>query len=72
MASMFDRYEGEMAVVILAVVNRVAGAVDSLTGEQLHLDVSYLCLCPESKDEKTLNRFVMDSLREEARKTRAK
>jgi len=66
------RYEGEKAVVTLAVVNRVAGHVDSLTGEQLGLDVSHLCVCDEPKVDKGLNTSLMDSLREDARKTRAK
>jgi hypothetical protein len=66
------RYEGEEAVVILAVVNRVAGHVDSLTGEKLGLDVSHLCVCEEPKEDKRLNCSLMNSLREEARKTRAK
>jgi hypothetical protein len=66
------RYEGDKAIVILAVVNRVAGQVDTLSGEKLELDVSHLCVCEESKGNKELNRTVMNSLREEARKTRAK
>ncbi len=66
------RYEGEEAIVILAVVNHVAGHVDNISGEQLGLDVSHLCVCEESKENKGLNRSLMDSLREEARKTRAK
>jgi hypothetical protein len=66
------RYEGEKAVIILAVVNRVAGHVDRLRGEQLELDVSHLCFCQESKKDKGLNRSLVDALQEEARKTRAK
>ena len=66
------RYEGEEAIVILAVVNRVVGHVDNLSGEQLELDVSHLCVCEESKEDKGLNRSLMNSLREEARKTRAR
>ena len=46
------RYEGEEAIVILAVVNRVIGHVDNLSGEQLELDVSHLCVCEESKEDK--------------------
>jgi hypothetical protein len=64
--------EGEEAIVILAVVNRVAGHVNNFSGEQLGLDVSHLCVCEESKEDKGLNRSLMNSLREEARKTRAK
>lgn len=66
------RYEGEDAIVILGVVQRVVGQVDTLTGEQLELDISHLCLCDESKEDKKLNTSLMDALREEARKTRAK
>jgi len=66
------RYKGEEAIVILAVVNRVAGHVDNLSGEQLELDISHLCVCEESKEDKGLNRLLMNPLREEARKTRAK
>ena len=66
------RYNGEEAIVILAVVNRVAGHMDNLSGEQLELDISHLCVCEESKEDKGLNRLLMNPLREEARKTRAK
>ena len=66
------RYEGEEAIVILAVVNRVAGHVDNLSGEQLGLDVSHLSVCEELKEDKGLNKSLMNPLREEARKTRAK
>ena len=68
------RYETKdsIATVILAVVDRMVGHRDHLTGEQLELDASHLCVCEESKDSKELNRMLMDELREEARKTRAK
>ena len=68
------RYEDTTAIVILAVVNRVAGHMDKFTGEklELELDVSYLCVCKESFADKELNSSLMDELREEARKTRAK
>jgi hypothetical protein len=46
--------------------------VDSLTGEQLELDVSHLCVCDEPKVDKGLNMSLMNSLREEAHKTQAK
>ena len=65
-------YIDEQAVVILSVVTRVADCVDVLTGEQLELDVSYLCVCEKSKEDKTQNKLLMDELREEARKIRAK
>jgi len=66
------RYDGKEAILILAVVNREAGKMDSLTGERLELDVTCLCLCDELKDDKKLNSSLMDMLREEARKIRAK
>lgn len=65
-------YVDEDAIVTLSVVERVAGHVDMLTGEQLELDVSYLCVCEESKEDKTRNKLLMNELREEARKIRAK
>jgi hypothetical protein len=68
----YHRYEAGEIIVILAVVNRLAGHMDSLSGEQLEMDVSHLCVCQESKEDKGLNRSLMDALREEARKTRAK
>jgi hypothetical protein len=65
------RYEGKdydaSATVILAVVDRAAGHMDKLTGERLELDVSYLCVCRESKADKTRNSSLMNALREEAR-----
>jgi len=66
------RYKDGEAIVILAVVIRVAGRVDSLSGEQLELDVSHLCVCHESKEDKVLNSFLMNALRAEARLVRAK
>ena len=67
------RYEANgKAIVLLAVVSREAGSMDRLTGEELGLDVFHLCVCEESKEHKKLNSSLMDQLREEARKTRAK
>ena len=68
------RYEGKdpNAIVILAVVERIAGHVDKVTGERLELRASYLCVCKESSLDKEQNSSLMDALREEARKTRAK
>ncbi len=66
------RYKDGEVIVILAVVIRVAGHMDILSGEQLELDISHLCVCQESKEDKERNRSLMDALREEARKTRAK
>jgi hypothetical protein len=66
------RYKDGEAIVILAVLIRVAGHVDSLSGERLELDVSHLCVCQESKEDKGLNSSLMDALRAEARQVRAK
>jgi hypothetical protein len=63
------RYEGKdsSAIVILAVVDRVAGHMDKLTGERLELDASYLGVCKELKPDKKRNSSLMNALREEAR-----
>ena len=66
------RYQDGEAIVILAVVIRVAGRVDTLSGEHLELDVSHLCLCHESKEDKGLNSSLMNALRADARLVRAK
>ena len=60
------------AITILAVVNRVEGQVDTLTGDQLEMDASHLCVCDESIEDRKRNDLLMESLREEARKKRAK
>lgn len=65
-------YKNEEIIMILAVVKRTAGAADILTGEQLKLDASHLCVGTEMKDEKNQNDSLMLALREQARKTRAK
>jgi len=46
------RYENEQARMILAVMNKVEGAADMLTGEQIELDASQLCLGFETTEEK--------------------
>jgi hypothetical protein len=60
----------KQALVILAVVKRVDGAADTLTGEQLELNPDSLCIAFEKKEDKKLNNNLMDSLREHARKRR--
>jgi hypothetical protein len=57
---------------MLAVVHRKTGNMDELTGEELQLDVSHLCVCEASKEDKRLNSSLMLGLWEEARKIRAK
>jgi hypothetical protein len=55
------------ALVILAVVKKVDGAADMLTGEQLELGADSLCLAFETSEAKKLNANLMDSLRANAR-----
>ena len=56
--------------VILAVVKKVDGAPDILTGERLELGPDSLCLASETKEETKLNATLMKSLRDDARKRR--
>lgn len=58
----YHRYADQKALVLVGVVNRVAGQTDTLTGEKLELDSSALCVCEESKEEKKLNVSLMDTL----------
>jgi len=71
----YHRFVGdpEEAIAILAVVNRVPGRVpDTLSGDQLEMDASHLCVCEESIEDRKQNDLVMETLRTEARKKRAK
>ena len=71
----YHRFVGdpEEAIAILAVVNRVAGQVpDTLAGDQLEMDASHLCVCEESIEARKQNDLLMETLRAEARKKRAK
>ena len=68
----YHRFVGEEPIAILAVVNRVAGQVDTLTGDQLEMDMSHLCVCEESIEDRKQNDVMMQPLREDARKKRAK
>jgi hypothetical protein len=62
---------GERQVLILlAVVKKVDGAADTLTGEQVELGPDSLCVAVESNEDKKLNADLMNSLRESARKRR--
>jgi len=67
----YHRFDGEKPIMLLAVVNRLAGQADTLTEGRLELDVSYLCLCND-KDHKEENSQLMKGLRQAARKIRAK
>ena len=66
------RYEGNKPIVLLRVVSRSDGHADKLEEERLELDVSYLYVCEESKEDKKRNSSLMDTVRQEARKIRAK
>ena len=69
----YHRFVGEEVICILAVVNREVGQVpDTLTGGQLEMDASHLCVCEESIEDRKRNDLLMRPLREEARKKRAK
>ena len=57
----------KQALILLAVVKKVDGSVDTLTGEQLELSPDLLCVAVE---DKKLNANLMNSLRENARKRR--
>jgi len=59
-----------LIMIMLAVVKKVDGAPDILTGEQFELGPDSLCLASETKEEKKLNANLMNSLRENARKRR--
>jgi len=58
------------ALILLAVVKKVDGAADMLTGEQLELGPDSLCVAVEMDEVKKLNANLMNSLRENARKRR--
>ena len=68
------RYQEDNAknqvLIILAVVKRVGGAVDTLTGEQFKLNPDLLFLAFETNKDKKLNANLMNSLRENACKHR--
>jgi hypothetical protein len=59
-------------IIIFAAVRRTLDAADCLTGEQLKLDVSHLCVGTKMKEEKTKNDLLMMALCEQACKTCAK
>ena len=58
------------ALMILAVVKKVDGAADTLTGEQFDLGPDSLCIAVETKEDAKLNANLMNSLREQARRRR--
>lgn len=60
----------KQVVILLAVVKKVDGARDILTGEQFELCPDSLCLAFETNEDKKLNVNLMNSLRDNARKRR--
>jgi hypothetical protein len=52
----------KQVIITLAVVKRVDGAADTLTGEQLELDPDSLCLAFKTTEDKKLNANLMNSL----------
>lgn len=60
----------KQAIIILAVVKKVDGAADTLTGEQFELGSDSLCLAFETNVDKKLNANLMNSLRGNARRCR--
>lgn len=68
----YHRYKGDKLTVILGVVNRLASHPDTLSEERLYLEVSSLCLCKESEEDKNRNKSLMNSVRAEASNIRAK
>ena len=57
-------------IILLAVVKKVDGAADTVTGEQLELGPDSLCIAFETNEDRKLNANLMNSLRENARKRR--
>jgi len=66
------RYNQETAIIILGIVKRMEDSADSLTGEQLELDVDHLCEGIETKEDKKCNKLVMTALCKQACKICAK
>jgi hypothetical protein len=60
----------KQALILLAVVKKVDGAVDTLTGEQFELPADSLCIAVETPEDRKLNASLMNPLREIARKRR--
>jgi hypothetical protein len=60
----------KLPLILLAVVKKVDGAVDTLTGEQFELGPDSLCIAVETNEDRKLNANLMNSLRENARKRR--
>ena len=68
------RYDNDVAIISLAIVakNPDGGAADRLTGEQLELTRSFLCVGKESPEEREKGDALMEQIRKQARVHRAK
>ena len=60
----------KQVIILLAVINKVEGTADTLTGEQFELGPDSLCIAVETNEDRKLNANLMNSLRENARKHR--
>jgi hypothetical protein len=60
----------KLPLISLAVVKKVDGALDTLTGEEIELGPDSLCIAVETNEDRKLNANLMNSLREKARKRR--
>jgi len=64
--------DGATHILKLAVVRRVAGNAESLTGEILELNASHLCVCDESTEDRKLGDSLVGELRRVGRANRPK
>jgi hypothetical protein len=60
----------KQVLILLAVIKKVDGAADMLTGEQFELGPDSLCPAVETSEDKKLNENLMSSLRTNAYKRR--
>ena len=54
----------KQVIILLAVVNKVEGAADTLTGEQFELGPDSLCIAVETNKDRKLNANLMNSLQQ--------
>ena len=59
--------DDKQVIILLAVINKVEGTADMLTGEQFKLGPDSLCIAVETNEDRKLN---ANSLQENARKHR--
>ena len=52
----------KQVIILLAVVNKVEGAADTLKGEQFELGPESLCIAIETNEARKLNANLMNSL----------